>query len=327
MRRPYRPPFTFTGRIVEAIGEIMRLAGHYEGVPGRAPQPRLRRENRIRTVRASLAIEGNRLDEEQVTAILEGRRVAGSAREVREVRNAIAAYEQAARFDPAREADLLAAHRVLMDGLVDDAGRLRTKGVGVVQGSRVAHVAPPAKRVPILVADLLAWMKRDRDTHPLVKSAAVHYEIEFIHPFTDGNGRVGRLWQHVALLRFHRVFEHVPVETVIHAKQTEYYRVLAACDRAGDSTAFVEFSLDATRQALASFLDELRPERSTAATRLEAARAAFGKREFSRKEYLARVKGVSTATASRDLQEGVVDGILLRTGTKAVARYRFRSTD
>ena len=324
MPPPPRPPFEVTPPVVAAIAEIMRLVGRYEESGARVPQPRLRRENRLRTVAASVAIEGNTLGEAQVSAILEGKRVVGPAREVLEVRNAVEAYAQARSFDPAVEAHLLAAHRVLMRGLAPDAGRFRGAGVGVVQGSRVAHVAPPPGRVPGLVGDLLRWSRTDRATHPLVKSAVVHYELEFIHPFSDGNGRVGRLWQHVMLLRFHPAFEYVPLESVIHARQREYYRALGLSDRAGSATPFVELALDALRQALSELVGALRPERATATTRLEVAREAFGTRPFSRKEYMSAVRTISTATASRDLQEGVAGGALSKHGTKALARYRFR---
>jgi Fic family protein len=320
----HRPPFELTPAVLAAVAEIMRLVGRYEGSGAQAPQPKLRRENRIRTVRASVAIEGNTLAEEQVSAVLDGRRAVGPAREVREVRNAIAAYALAPALDPGREEHLLRAHRVLMTGLTPDAGRYRRKGVGVLQGSRVAHVAPPAARVPGLVEDLLRWAKTDRETHPAIKAAVLHYELEFIHPFSDGNGRAGRLWQHVALVRFHPAFEHVPVESVIHARQADYYRTLALSDRAGSATPFLEFALAASRDALAELVGALRPERATPESRLESARQAFVHRDFSRKEYMALHTGISTATASRDLALGVERRMLSKRGTKAVARYGFR---
>lgn len=318
-----KPPFELTPAVLAAIAEIMRLVGRYEGSGAEAPQPRLRRENRIRTVRASVAIEGNTLAEEQVSAVLDGKRVVGPAREVHEVRNAIEAYALAPKLDPAREEHLLRAHRVLMSGLTPDAGRYRRKGVGVVQGSRVAHVAPPAGRVPGLVEDLLRWATTDRETHPAIKSAVLHYELEFIHAFTDGNGRVGRLWQHVALVRFHPAFEHVPVESVIHERQADYYRTLALSDRAGSATPFLEFALAASRDALAELVGALRPERASPESRLESARQSFARRDFSRKEYMAIHPNISTATASRDLALGVERRLLSKRGTKALARYRF----
>lgn len=319
----YVPPFEVTPRALTASGEIMRLVGRYEGLLSPKPQPKLRRANQIRTVMSSVAIEGNTLDEAQIIAILDKKRVVGPKREIREVENAIAAYAHAPRWHPARSKDLLAAHRTLMSGLVDDAGRFRSRRVGVFQGSRVAHVAPPASRVPLLVEQVLSFVKR-KDVQALIASAVVHYELEFIHPFSDGNGRVGRLWQHLVLVRYHPLFEYLPIESVIQAKQAEYYRVLEICDKAGSSSLFVEFSLRTIQESLEEFLHELRPGPANAKTRLEIARRAFGADAFSRKDYLAQFSTLSTATASRDLRDGVDARVLTRLGTNALTRYRFR---
>jgi Fic family protein len=323
MASRYRPPFEVTAAALTSCVEITRLVGRYEGLLSPKAQPKLRRKNRIRTVLGSVAIEGNSLSEDQVTALLEQKRVAGPRREILEVQNAIAAYDRARRLDPRKEKDLLAAHRILTRGLVPDAGRYRSQGVGVLQGTRVAHVAPPARQVPRLVGQLLEFLRTASD-HPLVKSAVVHYELEFIHPFSDGNGRIGRLWQHVVLVQWHDIFDHLPIESVVRARQAEYYRVLGACDQAGSSSRFVEFSLSTIHTALADFLRDLRPEPATASSRLETARAALGRREFSRKDYLALFKALSTATASRDLKQGVTDRLLSTRGERALARYRFR---
>jgi Fic family protein len=258
-----------------------------------------------------------------VTALLDGQRIAGTAREVREVTNAIAAYDAAAGLDPAKERDLLRAHRLLTEGLVADAGRFRSGGVGVFRGGQLAMMAPPAKRVPALVGQLLDFIRRDR-TPGLIKSAVVHCELELIHPVSDGNGRTGRLWQHVMLRRVHPVFELVPVESVVHARQAEYYRVLAACDAAGDSSAFVELSLAAVRDSLDELLAALRPAPMTANDRLAIAARTFGGKTFSRKDYHALFTRLSTATASRDLRDGVEGGRLVRTGDRALARYRLK---
>lgn len=325
MAKSYRPPFELTTTVVEHLVEIMRLVGRYEGLTSPTPQPKLRRQNQIRTVLGTLAIEGNTLSMDQATAIIDKKRVLGPKREILEVENAIHVYARARELDPGKSRDLRAAHGVLMRGLIEDAGAYRTKAVGVFQGSKVAHVAPSAKRVPVLVDELLSFIRRRGATpHPLVKAAVAHYELEFIHPFSDGNGRVGRLWQHVMLVRFHPLFEFVPFESMIHAKQAEYYRVLGACDQAGSSTLFVEFSLASLLTSLEEFLGELRPEPLDAKTRLDVARVVFGDREFSRKDYLDHFKALSTATASRDLKHGVDAKSLSRSGDKARARYRFR---
>jgi Fic family protein len=320
----YRPPFTVTPELLTCCADIARLVGRVEALPSAVPQPKLRRRNRIRTVHATLAIEGSGLDEAAVTALLDGKRVLGPRTEIREVQNVIAAYDRVARFDPGTMTDLLAAHGILMKGLASDAGRLRRGDVGVVQGSRIAHVAPPASQVHRLVEQLLEFVRRDAATHVLLKAAAVHYEIEFIHPFSDGNGRLGRLWQHRILLDMHPVFEHVPVESIVRARQPAYYAALAESDRAGVANPFLAFALGATRDALAELLAELRPQAPTATERLDRAREAFARREFSRADYARIFPSLSMPTASRDLRAGVDAGRLRRRGDRATARYRFQ---
>jgi Fic family protein len=324
LRRSYCPPFTVTPELLTISTEIARLVGRVEALPTAVPQPKLRRRNRVRTVQATLAIEAAGLDEAGVTALLDGKRVLGDRREIREVQNAIAAYERVPQLDPGLVRDLRAAHGLLMAGLAPDAGRFRRGGVGIVQGSRIAHVAPPASQVPRLVEDLLAFVQDDSAaTHPLLKAAAVHYELEFIHPFSDGNGRIGRLWQHRILLDVHPVFEHVPVESIIRERQEAYYRALGESDRAGDATPFLTFALSATRDALEELVAELRPEAPTAPQRLDRARLSLAGREFTRTDYARLFPSLSMPTASRDLRAGVEAGILARRGDKATSRYRF----
>jgi Fic family protein len=243
------PPFTITPAILSFVAEIAGEVGRLGALAGQGNVPKLRRENRIKSIHASLAIENNTLTLEQVTAVIAGKRVLGKPSEIQEVKNAFAAYEAMTGWNPGSVKDLLAAHRLLMAGLVDGAGRFRTRSVGIAQGNRVVHLAPPADRVPGLMKDLLAWLKRT-DTHPLVVGSVFHYELEFIHPFADGNGRMGRLWQTLILSRWNPLFAFLPVESVIRDRQVDYYRVLGACDKAGNSTAFIEFLLAALLTAL-----------------------------------------------------------------------------
>lgn len=313
-----------TPELLTCCADIARLVGRVDALPNAVPQPKLRRRNRIRTVAATLAIEGAGLDATGVTAVLEGKRVLGDRTEIREVKNVIAAYDRVARWNPGRTANLLAAHGILMSGLVPDAGRLRRGDVGIVQGSRIAHVAPPASQVHRLVEQLLGFVRADGATHVLVKAAVVHYELEFIHPFTDGNGRLGRLWQHRLLLDMHPVFEHVPVESIVQARQPAYYAALGESDRAGVANPFLTFALEATRDALAELLAELRPQVPTASDRLDRAREVFGRREFSRADYARLFPSVSMPTASRNLRAGVDARRLTRSGDRATTRYRFR---
>ena len=199
------------------MADIAERLGAWKAANRGALVPELRRGNRIRSLQASLAIEQNTLSVEQVTAVLAGKPVLGSPKEVQEVRNAFTAYETMERWQPHRLADLLQAHGLLMAGLVDRPGKLRDGDVGIWRGSKLLHMAPPAGQVPRLVKDLLAWLRRT-DAHPLVASAAFHYDFEFIHPFSDGNGRMGRLWQTLILARWQPMLAWLPVETVIRHK-------------------------------------------------------------------------------------------------------------
>ncbi len=245
----YQPPYTITPAILNLVAEISELIGRYTMLAEQNLTPRLRRENRIRTIQASLAIENNTLTLEQVTAVIDGKRVPGLPREIQEVRNAFAVYEAMDNWHPASEADLLAAHSLLMSMLVDQPGVFRSGGVGIFRGEQLVHMAPPADRVPYLMVDLLDWLKRSEE-HPLINSCLFHYELEFIHPFADGNGRMGRLWQTLILRQWKPLLGYLPVETVIRERQNEYYRALAEADERADAAPFVEFMLQALRDAM-----------------------------------------------------------------------------
>jgi Fic family protein len=249
MPAAYSPPYTITSASLTFVAEIAAQVARLEDWSSEDYVPKLRRDNRIRSIHASLAIENNTLSLEQVTAVIAGKRVLGPPSEIQEVKNAFAAYEGMTTWIPSSSKDILTAHRLLMLGLATDAGRFRTSSVGIAQGENIVHLAPPASRVASLMKDLLHWLKRT-DAHPLISSCIFHYELEFIHPFTDGNGRMGRLWQTLILSRWNPLFAHLPVESVIRERQYDYYKVLGACDNAGNSTAFIEFLLDALLYAL-----------------------------------------------------------------------------
>ncbi|MGL6212502.1 Fic family protein [Billgrantia desiderata] len=244
----YRPPFTLTPLALRLVAEISEAVGRYAILAEYSLTPQLRRENRLRTIHASLAIENNTLSLEQVSAVIDGKRVLGHPREIQEVRNAFSAYEAMPGWTPESVPDLLEAHGLLMQGLVDDAGCFRTGGVGIYKGNELVHMAPPAPRVPLLVENLLTWLAGTEE-HPLIASAVVHYELEFIHPFADGNGRMGRLWQTLILRHWRPLLGYLPVETIIRDRQQEYYDTLAEADQAGEATPFIEFMLTALRDA------------------------------------------------------------------------------
>ena len=249
MATPYAPPYSITAPILSLVAEIAAEVGRIGALAGAANVPKLRRENRIRSIHASLAIENNTLSLDQVTAVISGKRVLGLPQEIQEVKNAFAAYEAMPGWQPTSSKHLLAAHRLMLQGLAEDAGKFRAGGVGIAKGGRIVHLAPPADRVRGLMKDLLGWLKRT-DAHPLIAGCVFHYELEFIHPFADGNGRMGRLWQTLILSQWNPLFAFLPVETVIRDQQPDYYKVLATCDKAGNSTAFIAFLLSALLTAL-----------------------------------------------------------------------------
>lgn len=243
------PPFTLTPHIIHLVANISEHIGRLSFVNAQAAALRLNRINRIRTIQGSLAIEGNTLSEEQITAILEGKRVIAPPRELQEARNAIRVYEQLEQWLPEKEKDLLSAHALLMQSLVDDAGHYRKGNVGVMKGEQVVHMAPPASRVAGLMKNLLLWLKTSNQ-HPLIASCVFHYEFEFIHPFSDGNGRMGRLWQTLILNQWNPLFQNVPVESLVHEHQAEYYQAINASTQKTDCATFIEFMLRMILEAI-----------------------------------------------------------------------------
>lgn len=239
----YKPPFHMTDRTVTLLAEISEQVGRITVLQEGNMSLHLRRENRIRTIHSSLAIEHNSLSLDQVTAILDGKRVLGNPNEIKEVQNAYQAYEMMLRLNPNSVEDLLTAHKLMMQGLVPENGKFRSGGVGVFDGDRLVHMAPPAHLVPKLIQDLFDWYK-DSEMHPLIKSAVFHYEFEFIHPFQDGNGRMGRMWHSLLLGQWKEFFFWLPVEELIQSKQAEYYDALGKSDKAADSAVFVELMLE-----------------------------------------------------------------------------------
>lgn len=247
----YVPPFKITAKSITLIAEISAQLERYAIRMEQSDALMLRKANRIKTIQGSLAIEGNTLSEDQITAILEGKHVIAPLREVQEVRNAIKTYDRFTEWNPYSEKDLLSAHESMMAGLIDESGMFRHGGVGVLAGTELIHMAPPADRVPYLIRDLLSWLEKSED-HPLVKSSVFHYEFEFIHPFADGNGRMGRLWQTLILSTWKPVFAHVPIENMVYSHQAEYYQAINESTDKTDAGIFVEFLLGAILEALVS---------------------------------------------------------------------------
>jgi len=244
----YQPPFTITTEIIDLISAVSEQVSFVQRDFLDA-SPQLRKANRIKTITGTLQIEGSTLSEEQVSAVLDGKPVMASVRELAEVKGAIAAYDKLNGLNPYKLDDLLEAHRLMMGEVLTRAGQFRDKPVGVYKGKEVVHVAPPAHRISGLMAELLAWAKQS-DAHPLIVSSVFHYEFEFIHPFIDGNGRMGRLWQTLMLAQWKSLFVDAPLESVIKQHQQDYYQALGSADSAADSTVFIAFMLKAILQTL-----------------------------------------------------------------------------
>lgn len=314
-----QPPYSINAQIIQLIADISQKMGEVNGSMLVKQVPELRKKNRIRTIQASLAIEGNTLSIEQVTAIIENKRILGPVKDIKEVNNAIEVYNRMESLKPNSEKSFLSAHKTLMQGLVTHPGQYRKSGVGIVKGNQVAHLAPPAKNVPFLMKNLFLYLK-DSEDHVLIKSCVFHYEMEFIHPFTDGNGRMGRLWQSLLLLKAFPVFELLPFETIISKNQKAYYKALAISDKQGESTLFIEFMLSSINHAL----DELLKERTGPLTSDDRMLIFLSTdvQEFSRKDYLQYFKSISTATASRDLNKAVAEKKILKTGDKNKTLYK-----
>lgn len=309
-----------TPRIINLSTEIGRLLGVVDATHLRKPQTELRKKNKVKTIRASLAIEGNTLSEDQITAIIDHKRVMGPAKDIKEVENAIQAYDNLPNFNAFSKESYLNAHGLLMSGLVEMPGQFRTGSVGVIQGDRIAHLAPPGWNVDNLMTGLFKYLEEGED-NLIIKSCVFHYEMEFIHPFMDGNGRMGRLWQTVILMKANPVFEYLPIEQEIKKSQEEYYHVLSQCDKEGLSTKFVEYLLEKIKLSLEELVSSQR-DNFTDMERLNYFLDHVGVRNFTRKDYLRMFPKMSTATATRDLRKGIEEGILTRNGRDRLASYQ-----
>ena len=314
-----KPPFEITDEIMALVASISTKLGKVQATHLYKPPARLRKENQIKTIQATLAIEGNRLSEKQVTALLEKQRVLAPQKDILEVQNAIRVYNRLHKLNPYRLSDLQTAHKLMTQNLVEDAGRFRTKNVGVAKGSKIDHLAPKGELVLGLLRDLFAFIKNDTSLL-LIKSCVFHYEFEFIHPFLDGNGRIGRLWQTLLLIELHPVFETLPVESIIKAQQQGYYKALGQSDKLGQSTPFIAFMLQCIDFSLGEFLTS----QNRTLNQQERIRLFCGQSRltsFRRKDYLNEYKYISQATASRDLKWALDQGLIAKTGDKRNTTY------
>jgi Fic family protein len=313
-----KPPYEITHTILKLISSISEKIGEVNANYLNKPSPTLRKQNKIKTIHSSLQIEGNTLSQQQITALIENKRVIGPEKDVTEVLNAIKAYQNLERFKATDEKSFLKAHQIMMKGLIANPGKYRNKSVGIVKGLEVAHVAPPFENVPFLMKDLFTFLK-ETDEIALIKSCVFHYEMEFIHPFLDGNGRIGRLWQTIILMEKYPVFEFLPFETLINKTQKEYYESLALSDKAGNSTVFIEYMLQVIDESLGELLNFKNR------TLREIDRIAYflkiSSNQFTRKDYMNTFKDISTATASRDLKKATELNLITKQGNNNQTIY------
>ena len=298
----YQPPYTITPKITHLVAQISEAIGGYYA----QENLRLHRVNRIQTIRGTLAIEGNTLTTEQVTAVLEGKPVVAPINEVQEVRNALKAYELLDVLDPHKVDDLLKTHATMEAGLIDDAGRFRRGGAGVAAGNQIIHYAPDAERVPYLVDNLFEWL-RTTEEHPLIASCVFHYEFEFIHPFADGNGRTGRLWQTLILSRWRPIFKNLPIENIVYKYQQDYYRAIAVSGGKEGCTPFIEFILGVVTETLTA-------QEATPKTTRERIVDEIRKNPKISRRALAEVVGITPDGVKYHLQKLTKAGVIRHVG-------------
>ena len=314
--RNKKPPFEITNRMIGYVAEIAELLGKLNVTNALSSNPTLRRSNRIRTIYGSLAIEQNTLSLEQVTAVLNGKHVLAPPKDIAEVKNAYEIYERLDELDPYSVDDLLTAHAIMTRGLIEESGMFRTRPVGVVDSEgHVLHFGTLPQYVPDLVMELLEWAKIS-EVHMLIRSCVFHYELELIHPFADGNGRVGRLWHTLLLSKWNPAFAWLPVESIIHNRQQEYYAAINASNDAGESTVFIEFMMSAIKASLMEAIstsDEMRDGKMDKATlRWKKIEEYLKTHDYIMNADVRELFGVSAATANRILAGLASDGILLK---------------
>lgn len=314
--RNKKPPFEITNTMIHEVAEIAELVGKLTSTNQLSTNPTLRRTNRIRTIHGSLAIEQNTLSLEQVTAVLNGKQVLAPPKDIAEVKNAYEIYERLDALNPYSVEDLLTAHGIMTRGLVDETGVFRSRPVGIVdQKGHVLHFGTLPQYVPDLVIELLDWVK-DSDIHMLIRSCVFHYELELIHPFADGNGRIGRLWHTLLLSKWNPTFVWLPVESMIHARQPEYYAAINASNNAGESTEFIEFMLSTIKASLIDAIDtidEVSDEPIDKSTlRWKQIEKYLETHEFIMNADVRTLCGVSAATANRILATLSTEGRLVK---------------
>jgi len=318
-----KPPYEITSEILRLTSSISEKIGEIKSAKLIKPLTELRKRNRIKSIQSSLEIEGNTLTVEQITDLINNKRVLAPQKDIIEVKNAIGLYSKLNELNVYEIDSLCRAHGILMNTLIENAGEFRRSAVGIIKGNNITHIAPPGDIVFPLMIDLFDYLKNDNDIL-LIKSCVFHYEFEFIHPFIDGNGRMGRLWQTMILKDYSPVFEYLPIESLIKERQQDYYDILKKSDNQGKSTEFIEFMLRIINIALEDLL-KTQNHTLTSIDRISVFKSYIGNELFTRQDYLRHNKQISTATASRDLKEAVDNEIIVKEGEKRLTKYRYKN--
>ena len=333
----YSPPFEITNEIIELVAQITELTGMIIVSEKLSSNPVLRRKNRIKTIYSSLAIEQNTLTFEQVTDVINGKRILAPPKDIKEVKNAYEIYEKLTLLNPYSIKDLLKAHKIMTNELINESGRFRTKGAGVYQGNQLIHAGTPPQYIPELIKQLFSWLKKSK-VHPLIKACVFHYEFEFIHPFQDGNGRLGRLWHTLILSKWKEFFAWLPIETLIQKKQQKYYEAINLSNTAGESTLFITFILEIIKETLEELqkndlkmTDILTDKMTDILTdkmtdkelqRLKILEEYFEKNNYIDNSEVQKILNVSDSTARRFLNKLVKNSILETVGENKGRKYR-----
>ena len=313
----YKPPYTITDKILTKVSDIVELVSELNNIKKEFNTPKLRKKNRVKSITGTLQIEGNTFDEDKITKVIDGKVVLGSMREIEEVKGAINAYDYLEKYDYKKEKDLLYSHSLLMGGLLNNAGNYRQNNVGVGGADGITHVAPPPNMVPKLMGELFSWLEQT-DLHMLIVSCIFHYEFEFIHPFSDGNGRVGRLWQSVILYKYKNIFGAIPIESVVRDNQEAYYQALEDSGALGESTPFIEFILDVIFKTLKKVKKEDVPKnvpKNVPIKRLDKVVTLMKKTKTITIMEIASILGVTDKTIKRDIVKLKKENYIQRVGS------------
>ena len=315
----YTPPFNISAKTIQYVSDIASLLERFKIRLEQKDSLRLRKINKMKSIHGSLAIEGNSLSEDEVSSIIEGKTVIAPLKEIQEVKNAIKTYENFSSFNPFSKKDLLKAHEIMTMGLVEHNGKFRKGGIVVAGKEGIAHIAPPADRVPFLIDDLFEWLEKSED-HILIKSSVFHYEFEFIHPFEDGNGRMGRFWQSRLLAEWNQVFEFLPIENMIWENQSEYYKAIQKSTDSNDSGIFVEFMLSIILKSLQQHSNN-EPINEPINKPINLIISLLKENPSYTKEELAKKIGKSRATVTRILSKLVDEGKIKRVGSNKTGHW------